>query len=174
MDWVDDWDHVSLAVDPHVVIETAHLKEGQSAISTDYDHISDLVQPGHIYVVVAPKDNEWGMNYWLARCIRGKKILNKSLIDDEGNEFPIGSMMVEGEYLTLDGKSRITSGHVFVDYRPGSVVYHFTNLIVGTNIHLQTMSNKNSSKVRYFLPHSEHDRLMETISNREDPYGYIE
>ena len=49
MDWVDDWDRVSLVVDPHVVIETTHLEEGQSAISTDYDHILDLVQPGHIY-----------------------------------------------------------------------------------------------------------------------------
>ena len=96
------------------------------------------------------------------------------MIDDEGNEFPIGSMVVEGEYLTLDGKSRITSGHVFMDYRPSSVVYHFTNLIVSTNIHLQKMSNKNSSKVHYFLPHSEHERLMETISNKEDPDGYIE
>ena len=96
------------------------------------------------------------------------------MIDDEGNEFPIGSMVVEGEYLTLDGKSRRTSGHVFMDYRPGSVVDHFTNLIVGMNIHLQTMSTKNSTKVRYFLPHSEHERLMEAISNREDPIGYIE
>ena len=136
MDWVDDWDCVSLAVDPHVVGETTHLEEGQSGILTDCDHISDLVQPGHIYVVVAPEDNEWGTDYWLARCIWGKQILNGSLIYDEGNEFPIGLIMVEGEYLTLDGKSRRTSGHVFVDYRPGFVVYHFTNLIVGTNIHL--------------------------------------
>ena len=83
-------------------------------------------------------------------------------------------MVVEGEYLTLDGKSRRTNGHVFVDYRSGSMVYHFRNLIVGMNIHLQTMSTKNSTKVRYFLPHSKHDRLMEAISNREDPAGYIE
>ena len=96
----------------------------------------------------------------MERCIRGKKILNGSLIDDEGNEFPIGLMVVEGEYLTLDGKSRRTSGHVFMDYRPCSMVYHFTNLIVGTNIHLQTMSNKNSTKVHYLLPHLEHKRLM--------------
>ena len=105
-------------------------------ISTDYDHISDLVEPGHIYAVVSLKDNEWGTDYWLERCIQAKQILNRSLIDDEGNEFPIGSMVVEGEYLTLDGKSRRTSGHLFKDYRPGSVVYHFTNLIVGMNIHL--------------------------------------
>ena len=96
------------------------------------------------------------------------------MIDDEGNEFLIASMVVEGEYITLDGKSRSTSGHVFVDYRPGSVVYLFTNLIVGMNIHLQTMSTKNSTKVRYFLPHSENEMLMETIRNKEDPYGYIE
>ena len=82
--------------------------------------------------------------------------------------------MVEGEYLTLDGKSKRTSGHVFVDYKPGCVVYHFTNLIVGTNIHLQKMSTKNSTKVHYFFPHSKYERLMETISNKEDPNGYIE
>ena len=65
MDWADDWDHVSLAVDPRVVSETNNLEEGQSAISTDYDHISNLVQLGHIYAVVSPKDNEWGAYYWL-------------------------------------------------------------------------------------------------------------
>ena len=96
------------------------------------------------------------------------------MINDEGNAFPIGSMVVENEYLTLDGKSSRTSGHVFMHYRPGYVVYHFTNWIVGMNIHLQTMSMKKSTKVCYFLPHSEHEILMEAISNREDPNGYIE
>ena len=93
---------------------------------------------------------------------------------DEGNEFPIGSMVVEGEYLTLDGKSRRASGNVFVDNIPGSMVYHFKNLIIGMKIHIQTMSDKNSTKVHYFFPHSKYERLMETISNKEDPNGYIE
>ena len=83
-------------------------------------------------------------------------------------------MVVYGEYLTLDVKSRRTSGHVFVYYIPGSVIYHFTNLIVGKNIHLQTMSKNKSTKVRYFFPHSEHKILMEIIRNKEDPDGYIE
>ena len=69
MDWIDDWDHVSLAVDQRVFNETTHLEEGQSAISIDYNHILDLVQLGHIYAVVSPKYNEWGTNYWLVRCI---------------------------------------------------------------------------------------------------------
>ena len=66
MDWVDDWDHVSLVVGPCVVSETTQLEEGKSVISTDYDNISYLVQPGHIYAVVSLKDNERGRNYWLA------------------------------------------------------------------------------------------------------------
>ena len=83
-------------------------------------------------------------------------------------------MVIEGEDITLYQKSRRTIGHVFMDYRPGFVVYHFTNLIVGMNIHLQTMSGKKSTKVRYFLPHSKHERFMEEIINIEDPIGYIE
>ena len=62
--------------------------------------------------------------------------MNGSLIDDEGIEFPIRFMVVEGEYLTLNGKYRRTSGNVFMDYRLGYVVYHFTKLIFGMNIHL--------------------------------------
>ena len=63
MDWVGDWDCVSLAVESCVVGETTHLEEGQSVILIEYDHISYLVEPGHIYVVVSPKDNEWSTNY---------------------------------------------------------------------------------------------------------------
>ena len=65
MDWVDDWDRLSPALDPRVVGETTHLQEGKSVISTDYDHISDLVQPIHIYEVVSSINNEWGTDYWL-------------------------------------------------------------------------------------------------------------
>ena len=41
-DWVDEWDHVSLVVEPHVVVETVQSEEGQSFISTYYDNISYL------------------------------------------------------------------------------------------------------------------------------------
>ena len=69
--WIgfDDWDRVSLEVDPCVLIETTHLEKGQSLILIDYDHISYPVQPRHIYAVVALKDNKWGTNCWLERCI---------------------------------------------------------------------------------------------------------
>ena len=109
----------------------------------------------------------------MKRCIDGKKILNIAITDDENNQFPVGSMVVKGEYLTQEKNARKKGGYVFKDYRPSASVYHFTNLIVGTNLQLRTMPNKNSSKVRLFLPDGEHERLMDTISNRDDPEGLV-
>ena len=34
---------------------------------------------------------------------------------------------------------------VYQDYRPGAIVYHFTNPVVGTNIKLHTLAHKNRS-----------------------------
>jgi hypothetical protein len=59
----------------------------------------------------------------------------------------IGSMVIKGEYLTQDERTQKKGGYVFQYYRPGEVVYHFMNLVVGTNLQLQTMPSKNSSKV---------------------------
>ena len=101
----------------------------------------------HIYAVVAPKGNEWGTNYWLARSLEGNQTLIVSLTDSEGIHFLIGSMVIKGEYMTLDERTRKKKGYKFQDYRPCHFVYHYTNLIIGTNIQLQTMPNKNSSKV---------------------------
>ena len=140
------------------------MGEDQSSISIDFDHVSNLVQPGmmhflkilliylyslqthinglvshekyfdHIYVVVASKYSEWGGDYWLVCCIEGKKTLIMSMADDENNHFPICSMVVNGEYLTQDNNVRKKSGYVYRDYKPGASVYHFTNLIIGANL----------------------------------------
>ena len=65
-------------------------------------------------------------------------------------------------------------GYVYQDYRPRAFVYHFTNLVVGISIKLHTLSNKNRSHVRYFLPHLEHEILMDTTGNSDDPDGLLE
>ena len=64
-------------------------------------------------------------------------------------------------------------GYEFEYYRPGQIVYHYTNLVIGTNLQLQTMPNKNSSKSRYLFPYSEHERLKDTIAIRGDPDGLV-
>jgi len=212
LDWVDGWDRISLPLDQCAIVELTPLEGDQSSISIDFDHVSDLVQPGmmhflnifllnlrslethinglvshekyliiylqsyyagHIYAVVASKDSEWGGDYWLARCIEGKQTLIMSMTDDENNHFPTGSMVVKGEYLTHDNNARKKSGYVYRDYKPGASVYHFTNLIIGTNLQVRTMPSRNSSKVRYFLPDTEHERLMETIVIRDDTEGLV-
>ena len=44
IEWVDGWVRVSLPIDPRIGLELSQLEEDESAISLDYDHISDLVQ----------------------------------------------------------------------------------------------------------------------------------
>ena len=51
--------------------------------------------------MVAPKNNEWGFDYWLACCLEGKQTILKPVTDDENIEFPTDSMVIKGEYLTL-------------------------------------------------------------------------
>ena len=82
-------------------------------------------------------------------------------------------MVIKGEYLTLVAQQKMKGRYVYQDYRPGAIVYHFTNLLVGINIKLCTLSNKNRSHVRYLLPHLENERLMETIGKRDDPDGLL-
>ena len=123
--------------------------------------------------MVAPKNNEWGSDYWLARCLEGKQTLLEPVTDDENIEFPTGLMVIKGEYLTLAAQQKRKGGYVYQDYRPGAIVYHFTNLVVGINIKLHTLGHKNRSHVRYLLPHIEHERLMDTIGTRDDPDGLL-
>ena len=56
------------------------------------------------------------------------------MTDDENNHFPIKSMVIKGQYLTQDNNAINKGGYVYRDYKPGVSVYHFTNLIIGTNL----------------------------------------
>ena len=94
--------------------------------------------------MVTLRHNEWNIDYWLACCLDEKQTLIVSLSNSEGNDFPIGSMVIKGEYLTQVSHGRKKKGYVFVDYRPGQIVYHYINLVIGTNLQLQTMPRKNS------------------------------
>ena len=123
--------------------------------------------------MVASKDSEWGGDYCLAHCIQGKQTLIISMTNDERNHFPIGSMVVKGEYLTHENNARKKGGYVYRDYNLGASVYLFTNLIIGTNLQVRTIPSRNSSKVPYFLLDIEHERLMETIIIRYYPEGLV-
>ena len=98
--------------------------------------------------MVAPKNNEWGSDYWLACFLEGKQTILKPIRDDENIEFPTGSIIIKGEYLTLASQQKRKRGYVYQVYRARAIVYHFTNLVVGINIKLRTLMNKNRSHVQ--------------------------
>ena len=50
---------------------------------------------GHVYVVIAPNDNDEHSEYWLDRCVEPKKKLKSYQVDD-GFEYPIGYVIVVG------------------------------------------------------------------------------
>ena len=62
--------------------------------------------------MVSPKNNAWGSDYWLACFLDGKQTLLEPVIDDEDNEFLVGSMVIKGEYLTLDRQQKKKDGYV--------------------------------------------------------------
>ena len=84
--------------------------------------------------MVAPRDNEWNTDYWLAHCLDGKQTLIVSLSNSEGNDFSVESMVIKGEYLTRVSHAQKNKGYVFEDYRPSQIVYHYTNLVIGTKL----------------------------------------
>ena len=52
----------------------------------------------HIYEMVFPWGNEWGTKFWMEHWLEGKTTLDVSLMDFEGIYFPIGMMVIKGEY----------------------------------------------------------------------------
>jgi hypothetical protein len=77
-------------------------------------------------------------------------------------------MVVKGEYLTLTSHKKKKDVYVYQYYKLGSIIHHFTDLIIGKNIKLHTLPHKSKSQVRYFLPYSKHEKWMDTINNRDD------
>ena len=54
--------------------------------------------------------------------LRGEQNILKPVTDDENIEFPSGSMVIKGEYLTLEAHHKRKGGYVYQDYRPGAIV----------------------------------------------------
>ena len=73
----------------------------------------------NIYVVVSLKDNKWVIDYYWAHFLEGNKTLNMSLIDDEGNGFFIGFVVIKYEYISwiISKEKRV---YVFQDYWLGA------------------------------------------------------
>ena len=58
-----------------------------------------FVTVGHVFVVIAPKDNEEGIDYYLSHCVQARQKLNHSVIDGEGLEYHAGAVVVTDTWL---------------------------------------------------------------------------
>ena len=45
-----------------------------------------FVTVGHVFAIIAPEDNEEGIDYYLCHCVEAKIFLDHSIIDGEGLE----------------------------------------------------------------------------------------
>ena len=132
---MDKWDiRVLDPIDTYCPPQALEMVEMDSSI--DFDRLSDLVQPGniyiyiyifvisicnfitfnqvffelmttfctfvtagHVFVVIAPEENEEGTDYYLCRCVEAKQILDHSVIDGEGLEYHVSAVVVISTWL---------------------------------------------------------------------------
>ena len=126
-----------------------------------------MVCTGDIFVVLAYPNNTEGVDYYLLRCTQPKSKLFESMTDGDGQEYPIGSVVIEGTYyqqIKID-----KNGIIFVDYRPGQKVLHYSHLVLATKINLETLPKRGRAKQKWRLPIEDHEKILEIIKDRENP-----
>ena len=58
-----------------------------------------FVTTHHVFVVIVPKDNEEGIDYYLYHCVQEKQKFDHLVIDGEGLEYHIGVVVVISTWL---------------------------------------------------------------------------
>lgn len=64
-EWVDTW--VPQYLTP--LSKTISMSNDDMEILVEYDHLLDLLQPIHVFAMVAPQGNEERLDYWLTWCV---------------------------------------------------------------------------------------------------------
>ena len=115
--------------------QTISMRNDIMESSVDYDRLLDLLQPGHVFAVVAPQGNEERSDYWLARCVQVKHKLTQPMEDDDGFMFPTGSVVVAGTWLRtyMVRKNGIPA---FEDYEKHKTILMYSYLVIATNVML--------------------------------------
>jgi hypothetical protein len=125
-----------------------------------------------VYVVVAPEDNEEQTDYWLARCVQPKKKLICHEVDDDGFEYPIGSVVVVGTWLRKY-LTRRNGLPAFEDYQSEKKIIHYSHLVVATNIKLERYKGKPANKILWTLSMEDHEAIIDALQKREDADGTL-
>ena len=139
----------------------------------DYDLLLDLLQLGHIFAVIAPQGNEERSDYWLARCVWVKHKLTQPMEDDDGFMFPTGSVVVAGTWLRtyMIRKNGILA---FENYEKQKTILMYSHLVIETNVKLLKHHAKPKTKQLWTLINVDHEAILDTLKQRDDPLGTLE
>ena len=116
----------------------------------------DLFQPGHVFAFVAPQGNAKKSDYWLARCVRGKKKLAQPITDDDdGFTYPTGSVVVARTWLRTYMLRR-NGIPAFEDYQKHKIILIYSHLIIETNVKLLKHQGRPKVKELFTITNVDH------------------
>ena len=93
-------------------------------------------------------------------------------VDDDGFEYPIGSVVVVGTWLRRY-LTRRNGFPTFEDYRTEKKILHYSHLVVATNVKLERQKGRPTNKVLWTISMDEHETIIDALQKREDVDGTV-
>lgn len=168
-EWSDAWFEKVLT--PLQVRQDGPLADmiaiGDGQRSVDHDSLTDYLQEGDVFAVIASENNEEHVDYYLLRCTRAKCTLTADVTDDYGHLFERHSVVVYGRYYAQIA----TRGGaiVFSQYEWEKEAIMYSHLVLGVKLDLRRVHSKKTTAPRWTLSHSDHEGILDTLRHREDP-----
>ena len=132
-----------------------------------------FVTAGHVFVVIAPEDNEEGTYYYLCHCVEAKQKLDHSVIDGEGLEYHVNAVVVIGTWLR-QYPMKNPNLWLFKDWKTKRKILHYSNLVVTSNVHLIKYGGKPHNKILWKVCELDHEAILETLKCQADPVGSLD
>jgi len=141
-------------------IEVSHV---EPQFMVDYDDLTDIMEIGDVFAVIAGEDNDEGVDYYLLQCNSIKSKLVDSIVDDYGIDYSRGDMVVKGTYFVYV-PSRAKRYLAYERFNVEKTSIQFSHLVIGTKLRMTTTMYK--GKERFQLLISDHERLLDVIRSR--------
>ena len=151
--------------DPHYLTPLSIIPSIRNDVmesSLEHNHLSDLVQPGHVFALVAPQGNDEKSDYWLAHCVRGKQKLTQPITDDDGFTYPTSLVVVARTWLRTY-MLRMNGIPTFEDYQKHKIILIYSHLIIATNVKLLKHQGRPKVKELFTITNANHEALLETL-----------
>ena len=97
--------------------------------------------------------------------------MNVESTDADGFTYPTGSMVVMGHFFQKIAQN--DSYMTYKDYHIDRIVFQYSHLIVAVCLSLAPIRGKGNVK-KWKLSIEDHEKIIETISARNEPNGFIE